>query len=360
MNGRAPNWPHIGLALVVIGALIAAPQILTGGVAQNLAILSILYAVVASNWDLTLGYAGIFNFAHVAFFGIGSYVAAISTLQFGVPVWWDLALAVVVVMVVSGVVSSLALRLRGIYVALVTFAVTQLCVALINSQKDITGGPVGLIGVPDLQIGSLAFGSDARAYFYAAEILLLASTIGLRLLVSSNFGLSLVALRDNESYAVSRGMPARRQRVLAMIASSIPTSLAGCLYALFNRRLAGRVFVFSDHPFADNGLGRRGGHDLWADRRGVRPDRRDGETQRARQRSIHGRCGADRPDAAVSAGWPLVARPRPVAGVTSGGACVGGEFRSQGAPRVTVMDCVETPAAFTTLAASQRLAGGAR
>ena len=122
MNGRAPNWPHIGLALVVIGGLIAAPQILTGGVAQNLAILSILYAVVASNWDLTLGYAGIFNFAHVAFFGIGSYVAAISTLQFGVPVWWDLALAVVVVMVVSGVVSSLALRLRGIYVALVMIA----------------------------------------------------------------------------------------------------------------------------------------------------------------------------------------------------------------------------------------------
>jgi branched-chain amino acid transport system permease protein len=245
MNGRAPNWPHIGLALVVIGALIAAPQILTGGVAQNLAILSILYAVVASNWDLTLGYAGIFNFAHVAFFGIGSYVAAISTLQFGVPVWWDLALAVVVVMVVSGVVSSLALRLRGIYVALVTFAVTQLCVALINSQKDITGGPVGLIGVPDLQIGSLAFGSDARAYFYAAEILLLASTIGLRLLVSSNFGLSLVALRDNESYAVSRGMPARRQRVLAMIASSIPTSLAGCLYAHYLIVASPDVFSFS-------------------------------------------------------------------------------------------------------------------
>ena len=245
MNGRGPNWPHIGLVLVVIGALIAAPQILTGGVAQNLAILSILYAVVASNWDLTLGYAGIFNFAHVAFFGIGSYVAAISTLQFGLPVWWDLALAVVVVMVVSGVVSSLALRLRGIYVALVTFAVTQLCVALINSQKDITGGPVGLIGVPDLQIGSFAFGSDARAYFYAAEILLLASTIGLRLLVGSNFGLSLVALRDNESYAVSRGMPARRQRVLAMIASSIPTSLAGCLYAHYLIVASPDVFSFS-------------------------------------------------------------------------------------------------------------------
>ena len=93
---------------------------------------------------LTLGYAGIFNFAHVAFFGLGAYVAAVSTVQFGVPVWWDLALGVVLVAVVGAVVAALALRLRGIYVALVTFALTQLCVALINSQKELTGGPVGL------------------------------------------------------------------------------------------------------------------------------------------------------------------------------------------------------------------------
>jgi branched-chain amino acid transport system permease protein len=239
------TWPRIGGLLLVLMVAIAAPLVLTSAVAQNLAILSILYAVVASNWDLTLGYAGIFNFAHVAFFGIGSYVSAISTLKFGVPVWWDLVLAVVVVVALGGVVSALALRLRGIYVALVTFAVTQLCVALINSQKDITGGPIGLLGVPDLQIGQFAFGSDPRTYFYAAEFLLIASTIALRSMVNSNFGLSLIALRDFESYAVSRGVPARRQRVLAMIASSIPTSLAGCLYAHYLIVASPDVFSFS-------------------------------------------------------------------------------------------------------------------
>jgi branched-chain amino acid transport system permease protein len=118
-------------------------------------------------------------------------------------------------------------------------------VALINSQKDITGGPIGLLGVPDLQIGQFAFGSDPRTYFYAAEFLLIASTIALRSLVNSDFGLSLIALRDFESYAVSRGVPARRQRVLAMIASSIPTSLAGCLYAHYLIVASPDVFSFS-------------------------------------------------------------------------------------------------------------------
>src|SRR5208282_2105429 len=78
---RWPSFRLLAFAAVVLAALIA-PHIFAGSVAQNLAILSLLYAVVASNWDLTLGYAGIFNFAHVAFFGIASYVSAIATVQF--------------------------------------------------------------------------------------------------------------------------------------------------------------------------------------------------------------------------------------------------------------------------------------
>ena len=240
---RAPRRIAVLAALLLVAAL--APQVLTGAVAQNLAILSLLYATVAANWDLTLGYAGIFNFAHVAFFGLGTYVAAVSTVQFGVPVWWDLALGAVAVAIVGAVVAALALRLRGIYVALVTFAFTQLCVALIDSQKDLTGGPVGLVGVPDLQIGDFVFGNDPRSYFYAAEALLIASALVLRWLATSSFGLSLVALRDNEPYAISRGIPATRQRVLAIVASSISTSLAGGLYAHYLVVASPDVFSFS-------------------------------------------------------------------------------------------------------------------
>ena len=218
---------------------------MSSGVARNLAILALLFAVVASNWDLTLGYAGIFNFAHVAFFGIAGYVSAIATIHLGVPVWLDVALAVVAVAALAGVTAALALRLRGIYVALVTFAFVQLCVALIISQKWLTGGAVGLVGVPDLQLFGFSLGSDGRSYFYLAEALLLASTYFLQYLVSSDFGLSLVALRDNEDYAVSRGISATRQRVLAMIASSLFTGAAGAVYAHYLIVASPDIFSFS-------------------------------------------------------------------------------------------------------------------
>jgi branched-chain amino acid transport system permease protein len=238
---------RVGAAFWLVAVVLAfvAPLVLTGDVARNLAILALLFAVVASNWDLTLGYAGIFNFAHVAFFGIGGYVSAIATIHFGVPIWLDVVLAVVVVAVLAGVTAALALRLRGIYVALVTFAFVQLCVALIISQKWLTGGAVGLVGVPDLTLFGYRFSPSGPSYLYLAEALLIASTLFLRWLVKSDFGLSLVALRDNEAYAVARGISATRQRVLAMVASSLFTAAAGAVYAHYLIVASPDVFSFS-------------------------------------------------------------------------------------------------------------------
>lgn len=242
LSTRSRKFAVFALA---VGAALLAPQVFTSGVAQNLAILALLFAVVASNWDLTLGYAGVFNFAHVAFFGIAGYVSAIATIHFNVPIWWDIVLAVIVVAVLAGIMAALALRLRGIYVALVTFALVQLCVALIISQRWLTGGAVGLVGVPDLQIFGYYLGIDPKNYFYLAEALLIASTVFLRWLVTSDFGLSLIALRDNEDYAVARGISATRQRVLAMMASSVFTAMAGAVYAHYLIVASPDIFSFS-------------------------------------------------------------------------------------------------------------------
>jgi branched-chain amino acid transport system permease protein len=236
---------EIGLWIAAIAVALVLPQMLGTGVWRNLAVLAILFAVVASNWDLTLGYAGIFNFAHVAFFGIAGYVSAIATIHLGVPIWLDVGLAVVVVGALAALTAVLALRLRGIYVALVTFAFVQLCVALIISQKALTGGAVGLVGVPDLELFGFRLGSDGRSYFYLAEAVLLASTFFLRRLVRSDFGLSLVALRDNEHYAISRGISATRQRVLAMVASSLFPAVAGSIYAHYLIVASPDTFSFS-------------------------------------------------------------------------------------------------------------------
>ena len=236
---------RIPLAIIGLAVFLAIPHVVENKLLIHLAILGMLYAIVASNWDLTLGYAGVFNFAHLAFFGIGAYTSGILAVKLGVSPWLGIPCGGLTAAIASVIVSIPAIRLRGIYVALLTFACSQLVLLLLLSQPLITGGQQGLTGVPQLQIGDFLFRESKFAHFYLVGLLLLCSTVFLRRLVSSDFGLSLIALRDFEEYAVARGIPLARQRLLAFLLSAIFPGLAGGVYAHFLIVASPDVFGFS-------------------------------------------------------------------------------------------------------------------
>jgi branched-chain amino acid transport system permease protein len=233
--------------LLVIGLLVflLVPVLIRNEYLRHLGILGMLFAVAASNWDLTLGYAGVFNFAHTAFFGLGAYTSGILSVKLGVSPWLGILAGIVVAVIASAIVSIPANRLRGIYVALLTFAFSQLLLLIILSQHEVTGGQQGLVGVPSLSLAGLNFRDSQVAYFYLCGALLLASTIFLRRLVQSNFGLSLIALRDFEDYAVSRGVPLARQRLLAFVFSALFKGAAGAIFAHYLIVASPEFFGFS-------------------------------------------------------------------------------------------------------------------
>ena len=236
---------RILLWIVGLVIFIALPLVVNNDYLRHLAILGMLYAIVASSWDLTLGYAGLFNFAHIAFFGIGAYTSGILAVRLGVSPWISIPLGGLAAAISSVIVSVPAIRLRGIYVALITFAFSQLAVLLLLSQPEVTGGLQGLTGVPSLTIGTFRFRSSPFAYFYLIGAVLLVSTVFLRRLVTSDFGLSLVALRDFEEYAVSRGVPLARQRFLAFLCSAIFPGIAGAIFAHYLIVASPEYFGFS-------------------------------------------------------------------------------------------------------------------
>lgn len=228
-----------------VAGLALLPFLGVGSSYRHFLILAFLYAVVASNWDLSLGYGGILNFAHPAFFALGVYGYAISASTLGVEPWFALVLAGGVGVVAALIIALPVLRLRGIYVILVTFAFGQICLQIVLSQSQITGGSQGMVLLPGLQLGDWNFARDGRmGYYYAALLLLLLSTIYLRIVVRSPFGRSIQALRDNEPYAVSRGISVGRQRIMTMAASAVFTGMAGGMYAAYLRVASPEVFGF--------------------------------------------------------------------------------------------------------------------
>jgi branched-chain amino acid transport system permease protein len=239
---RGKTW----LPGVVLCAGILVPVFAQDAYLRHLFIISFVYGIVAASWDLSLGYAGIFNFAHIAFFGIGVYATGLTAKLLGIDPWVAMLVGGFAASAAAAVVALPALRLRGVYVVLVTFAFSQLVLQLVISQSDITGGTQGMVRVPTIWLpGHNFLRDDKLGYYYVAFALLVATTVCLRRLVCSDFGLSIKALRDNEDYAVSRGIPVAWQRLKALVASAFFAGVGGGFYVIYLRVASPEIFDFS-------------------------------------------------------------------------------------------------------------------
>ena len=231
--------------LICLLILILLPLVVPSPYIRHLLIITFIYAIVASNWDLSLGYAGVFNFGHIAFFAAGVYGSAIMSKTIGITPWLTIPLAGVIGVIAALIVCLPVLRLKGIYVVLVTFAFSQLCFQLVLSQEEITGGSMGMPLLPPLKIGDYNFARDGKfGYYYVGLFLLVLSTIYLHRLVRSRFGTSIIALRDNEDYAISRGISLARQRMLTLGLSAFFTGVAGGFYSTYVRVASPEIFGF--------------------------------------------------------------------------------------------------------------------
>ena len=106
-NGLVP-------ALVVLAGLMVLPWIFDASYARHLMVLVFVFGVVAASWDLSLGYGGLFNFAHVALFAVGIYTYAILAKTLGVNPWIAMLAAGPVAVLVAVLISLPVLRLDGI------------------------------------------------------------------------------------------------------------------------------------------------------------------------------------------------------------------------------------------------------
>lgn len=229
----------------ILVLLALAPLVVQDSYTRHVFIIAFIYAIVAVNWDLSLGMAGLFNFGHLAFFGIGVYTAAILTTTLEISPWLAIPTGGLAAALAALVIALPVARLKGIYVVLVTFAFGQLCLQLVLSQGDLTGGAEGLVRLPYLQIGDYSFIRDYKlAYYYVGLALLTVSAVTLLLVAQSPFGKSLRALRDNPDYAMARGVSIVRHKILVMAASAVFTGIAGGFYAIYLRVASPEVFGF--------------------------------------------------------------------------------------------------------------------
>ncbi|SLN23787.1 branched-chain amino acid ABC transporter permease [Oceanibacterium hippocampi] len=220
----------VALALIVT-AIALSPLVLSGGNALNLVNLILIWSIFAIGYDLVFGVAGMLSFGHAAFFGVGAYVLTLLTTRLG----WDFLPALGAAGLAGGVLALLfsffAMRVAGLFFALLTLALAQLIYILAGSKlRDLTGGVDGLSGVPRPDLFGIDFFSDANYYYFLLAMFVLAIAIA-GLLRVSPFGQALKAIKGNELRAEQIGFNVQRLRKSIFFVSGIYAGMSGALLA---------------------------------------------------------------------------------------------------------------------------------
>ncbi|MEP7097395.1 MAG: branched-chain amino acid ABC transporter permease [Dokdonella sp.] len=220
------------------------------------------FIVGAMSLNLLLGYTGQLNLGHIAFFGIGAYTSALTSLGFDIAVFWGdgrivhkpwhPAVGVLLGTVVAGicgyVVGKLSFKIRGAYFVIVTISFAEVVRLVALNWVDLTQGPLALSNIPPLGyhfpgMEEVVFWSKTPNY-YVVLALLLISHVVIRRIVKSRMGRAMIALRENESLATSVGIDVTRYLVFAAVISAALAGAAGTLYAHYIRIIDPDIFLF--------------------------------------------------------------------------------------------------------------------
>lgn len=227
---RSLRWT-LGLAGL---ALAAAAPFLFGDYRLHLLILAGIFAIVALSLNLVVGYLGQLPLGHMAFYAMGAYTTALLTLKLKVPVYLGILVAVAAGAIFAWLISLIVLRMRESYFVIVTLSFATIFQLLIVNAVDLTNGPMGLVGIPFLKIGSLAFKTKAGYYWLVLGALLVTLFL-LNRLVRSRLGRAFQAIRENEPLAMSVGVNPTRFARLAFVLAGGLAALGGALYAHYVR-----------------------------------------------------------------------------------------------------------------------------
>lgn len=197
-----------------------------------LAVQVMILGLFALSLDLLLGYAGVVSLGHAAFFGLGAYSAGLLSMHgWGEPLS-GLAVGVAIAAVAGWVSSFLVVRGQDLTRLMVTLGMCLMLYEFANKAVSITGGIDGLWGISmNPLFGLFEFDLEGKTAFVYSYAVLLISFLLLQRLVSSTFGLSLIAIREGVNRMPAIGVSVQQRLRTVYTISAGLAGLAGALMA---------------------------------------------------------------------------------------------------------------------------------
>jgi branched-chain amino acid transport system permease protein len=232
-KGFAPRQIALSvLMLALLGIALYLPQYYDAFRVRQLSNV-LCFSMAVLGLAILTGFNGQISVGHGAFFGMGAYTTAILVSEHD---WAHLAtvpVAAVITLAAGFVVGLPALRIKGLYLALVTLAFATLFPVLIQKFSDVTGGTQGL-SVPLLEAPESTGLANDQYIYYLQLAVLVAMLVLVRNLMSSRVGRGLIAIRDKDVAAEVVGVNVAAYRVGTFGLSAMLAGIGGSLWVLQN------------------------------------------------------------------------------------------------------------------------------
>ncbi len=202
-------------AIPVVGLLVVIP--LLSPYWQEVFISTATYALLAVSWDILIS-AGLVSLGQSLFYGVGSYVAGALNHYLGLGPLWTLPIATILGGILCTIMLLPVLRLRGIYFAMVTLVLPMMFMRLVEATR-ILGGTEGMPGLMPFPTPTVSL--------YVIQVALLAALFGFRRLMSSDYGLVVKGISDNDRSVMNAGINVHWYKTQILFIGSSVGSFAG-------------------------------------------------------------------------------------------------------------------------------------
>jgi branched-chain amino acid transport system permease protein len=215
-------------AALAIGAAATMPPLLLDGTWNAVLALALIYSLMGLSVVVLTGFVGQLSLMPASFVGLGAYVSGRLVTGLDTPFWGAAPLAALLVVPAALVIGMVALRLRGLYLAIMTLVFANVIEEFVFSQKWLIG-PERVVEAPRPTLGGIDFSSD-KAYYVLVFALVAIALLAVRNLSRSRTARACYAVRDNEDAAQAWGINVAKYKLIAFALSGAIAGFAGALY----------------------------------------------------------------------------------------------------------------------------------
>ena len=233
-------------AFVIAAAIVIAilPQVAANEYELRLITLLLIYVIIALGMNVLVGLSGLISLGQAGLYAIGAYTAAILATRLGVGLVPGLILGMALAGAFGVLLAYPTVRVRGVYLAVVTIAFGIIVENVAIEWDDLTGSWVGISNVPAPTLLGLPL--DYKAYFLVVGASALIAYVVNVNLMKSRYGRAMRATSQSEIAAWSLGINVTMIRTLAFVISAMAAGAAGVFYVFLNKYISPDIFSFND------------------------------------------------------------------------------------------------------------------